>query len=139
MTPSSILPAAALVLLLSGCMSASEHAQQVAAGTAAQDRLTLGTVQREIRVGMSGEEVVGILGAPNMVTSDEKRRESWVYDRLATEQVYSSSAGGVNALFLAGASARAGAAQTTQRTLTVIIRFDEARKVRDFSYRSSSF
>ena len=101
--------------------------------------MTLGTVQREIRVGMSGAEVAAALGSPNVVTTDESRRETWVYDRMATERVYSSSTGGVNALFLAGVSGQAGAAQTSQRTLTVIIRFDNAGRVRDFSYRSSSF
>lgn len=133
------LISAAVGLLLASCSPAADHARDVAAGRDAQERLTLGPVQREIRVGMSGTEVASVLGSPNIVTSDENRRESWVYDRMATERVYSASSGGVNALFLAGASRQAGAAQTTQRTLTVIIRFDNAGRVRDFSYRSSSF
>lgn len=139
MRPSARLQAGCVGLLLAACTSASEHARDVAGAAQARDKLTLGMVQREIRVGMSGEEVVGVLGAPNMVTTDEGRRETWVYDRLATEQAYSSSSGGVNALFLAGVSGRSGASQTTQRSLTVIIRFDDVRRVRDFSYRSSSF
>jgi hypothetical protein len=122
-----------------GCTPAQDHARNVAAGADSRERMTLGTVQREIRVGMSGAEVAAALGSPNVVTTDENRRETWVYDRMATERVYSSSSGGVNALFLAGVSGQAGAAQTTQRTLTVIIRFDNAARVRDFSYRSSSF
>lgn len=133
------LASCVVLWMLTGCMPAPEHARAVAAAQQGQDRLTLGNVQKEIRAGMSGADVVAALGSPNIVTSDDRRRETWVYDRIATEQVYSSSAGGVNALFLAGATQRAGAAQTTQRTLTVIIRFDEAAKVRDFSYRSSSF
>ncbi len=127
-----------LTLLLAACSPASEHAQDVGAARAGQDRLALGTVQREIRVGMSGADVVAVLGAPNIVTSDERRRETWVYDRISTETAYSSSAGGVNALFI-GAASRAGAASTSQRTLTIIIRYDESSRVRDFSYRSSSF
>jgi outer membrane protein assembly factor BamE (lipoprotein component of BamABCDE complex) len=127
------------VAFLFGCMPVQEHARNVAAGADARDRMTLGAVQREIRVGMSGSDVVAALGSPNVVTTDENRRETWVYDRMATERVYSSSAGGVNVLFLAGVSGQAGAAQTTQRTLTVIIRFDSAARVRDFAYRSSSF
>jgi outer membrane protein assembly factor BamE (lipoprotein component of BamABCDE complex) len=100
--------------------------------------MTLGTVQREIRVGMSGAEVAAALGSPNIVTTDEQRRETWVYDRMATERVYSNSGGGFT-LLLAGASGRSGAAQSTQRTLTVVIKFDNVSRVRDFSYRSSSF
>ena len=119
--------------------SAADHATQVGASGGSGDRLTVGTVQREIRVGMSSADVVAVLGAPNMVTTDERRRENWVYDRVSTETVYSSSSGGVNALFLAGFGAQAGARRSSQRTLTIIIRYDERGLVRDFAYRSSSF
>jgi hypothetical protein len=33
----------------------------------------------------------------------------------------------------------AGASSSTQRTLTIVIKFDEGNKVRDFAYRQSSF
>jgi outer membrane protein assembly factor BamE (lipoprotein component of BamABCDE complex) len=129
----------ALLLAISACAPASEHARDVAAANAAQDRLTVGTVQREIREGMSGADVASSLGAPNIVTRDSAGEETWVYDRISTTKAYSTSAGGVNALFLAGASASAGASETSQRTLTIVIRFDKSARVRSFSYRSSSF
>lgn len=103
---------------------------------------------------MSSTDVVQLLGSPNLVTTDDQRRESWVYDKIATEHAYSTSSGGVSALILGGAlvgdgavgggvgpgySAGAGAASTSQRTLTVIIKYDEQQRVRDFAYRSSSF
>jgi outer membrane protein assembly factor BamE (lipoprotein component of BamABCDE complex) len=131
------LPLLAGVLLLAGC-TAAQNANSVAAAREGQDRLTLGTVQREVRVGMSGAEVASVLGAPNIVTTDERRRETWVYDRIATERVESRS-GGYGSLLIVGAGGSAGASQTSQRTLTVVIKFDDASKVRDFSYRSSSF
>ncbi|PIY74534.1 MAG: hypothetical protein COY86_02050 [Rhodobacterales bacterium CG_4_10_14_0_8_um_filter_70_9] len=111
----------------------------MAAGRGEGDRLTAGVVQREIREGMSGADVAAALGSPNIVTRDADGRETWVYDRISTEQVFSSSRGGVNALFLAGVNQSAGAASTSQRTLTVVIRFDSAGRVSNFSYRSSSF
>jgi len=126
-------------LLAAGCTSAANQAADVAAAQSAGDRVTVGTVQREIRVGMSGAEVATVLGSPNIVTSDERRRETWVYDRVATENAYSSSSGGVGILFLTGVSGSTGASRTSQRTLTIIIRFDEVGRVRDFSYRSTSF
>jgi len=130
-------------------MSASKHSEDVQQGLEG-DKLTLGRVQREIRQGMSGAEVAEVLGSPNIVSTDEQGREVWVYDRIATDTVHSSSEGGIAALIFgtpagAGAgglgSARygAGAKSTSQRTLTVIIKFDENRKVRDFSYHSSRF
>jgi outer membrane protein assembly factor BamE (lipoprotein component of BamABCDE complex) len=136
------------VFLVSGCMSAGQH--KAAVRDDSTDRVTVGNVQREIRVGMSGAEVAQVLGSPNIVTTDEKRREAWIYDKVATETAYSTSSGGVAALILgfgsgaAGAVAPsanqgAGAVSTTQRTLTVIIKFDEGGKVRDFAYHASQF
>jgi len=139
MTKSGLLAALAAALLISGCATAPQHAQDVAAGRGEGDRLTAGVVQREIREGMSGADVAAALGSPNIVTRDADGRETWVYDRISTEQVFSSSRGGVNALFLAGVNQSAGAASTSQRTLTVVIRFDSAGRVSNFSYRSSSF
>lgn len=135
-------------MLVSGCMSAGQHRTEVR--DASTDRLTVGTVQREIRVGMPGSGVVQVLGAPNIVTTDENRLEVWVYDKVATETVQSSSTGGVSALILGGsgdlaggavggASRTAGATSRTQRTLTIVIRMDAEGRVRDFSYRASQF
>ncbi|HFD33201.1 MAG TPA: hypothetical protein ENJ28_10920, partial [Gammaproteobacteria bacterium] len=57
-------------VLAAGCMSASQHASDVRRGMDG-DRLTVGTVQREIRVGMTGADVAGVLGSPNIVTKDD--------------------------------------------------------------------
>jgi len=38
-----------------------------------------------------------------------------------------------------GAGRSTGAASTSQKTLAVIIKFDGAKKVRDFAYHTSSF
>lgn len=125
------------ILVAAACMP-SQQAAEVNAAIASGDRLTLGTVQREIRAGMSGAEVVSALGSPNMVTSDGARRETWVYDRISTMSV--TSQGGVGgSLILIGASQSSGVRATQQRTLTIIIRFNETGQVRDFSYRSTSF
>lgn len=137
-----------LPTVLAGCMSASDHRRAVQDDTG--DRLTVGTVQKEIRVGMSGGEVAGVLGSPNIVSTDEDRREVWIYDKVATDYVHSESNGGISALILgvggsvggaggAGYHSSAGAASTSQRTLTVIIKYDHDGKVRDFAYHTSKF
>ena len=134
--------------LASGCQTAAMHKQAVEDDSG--DRLTVEKVQREIRVGMSSADVVSILGSPNMVSTDDERREVWVYDKISTERAYSSSSGGVNALILGfggsgggglggGGNSSAGASSTSQRTLTVIIKFDKESKVRDFAYHTSRF
>ncbi len=137
-----------LISLVVGCQSAAYHKQQVQDDSS--DRMTVGKVQKEIRIGMSGAEVAEALGSPNIVSTDEERREVWIYDKIATDHAYSESRGGVMALILgwggtaAGAasgnvSSSAGASSTSQRTLTVIIKFDREGKVRDFAYHTSRF
>ena len=133
-------------------MTAGEH--RAAIRDDAGDRVTVGTVQKEIKVGMSAAQVAEALGSPNIVTTDEERREVWIYDKISTTNIYSTSSGGVNSLFIGGALSggvlaggllggnvqqSAGATSTSQRTLTVIIKFDKDKKVRDFAYRTSRF
>ncbi len=100
--------------------------------------MTVGVVQREIKKGMSGTAVVEALGSPNIVTKDDKERETWVYDKIATEASYSESQNGLF-LILGGVSNQSGAASVTQRTLTVIIVFDPSGKVESFKYHQSKF
>ncbi len=134
--------------LISGCVSVGEHRQAVSNNEG--ERVTVGTVQKEIKVGMSGAEVVASLGSPNIVSTDEERREVWIYDKLSTETAYSTSKGGISTLILgwggsiAGGgggsySKSTGASSTSQRTLTVIIKFDKNSRVRDFAYHTSRF
>lgn len=150
-----ILRTAALFLLLtsiSACGGAQHHRAAVSADDG--DRISVGTVQREIRVGMSGGEVASVLGSPNIVSTDEDRREVWIYDRISTERVYSSDSGGISSLILGGGiigdgllggagggryDSGSGASSTSQKTFTVIIKFDNQKRVRDFAYHTSRF
>ena len=141
----SVLP---VVFLAAGCQTTAFHRAQVQDNST--DRISVGTVQKEVRVGMSGAEVAQVLGSPNIVSTDEQRREVWIYDKIATDHAYSTSSGGISALILgfgsgaaggggAGFNASSGASSTSQRTLTVIIKFGADHKVRDFAYHTSRF
>jgi len=137
----SLLASTAILL---GACSATQHRAEVKDDSI--DRVTVGTVQREITVGMPSGSVAAILGAPNIVSTDAERREVWIYDKISTDVSYSRSSGVVAGLLVgssgggaAGGSKNAGAASSSQRTLTIIIKYDDAGFVRDFSYRTSSF
>lgn len=142
-----------LLVTVCGCRTAGEHAASL---HSEQDRrMTVGVVQKEIRVGMPQIEVAAALGSPNIVSRDLEGRESWVYDKIATEASYSSDSGGIggaaagggapgsSVLVLGGVGSgyrrHAGASAVTQRTLTVIIKYDGAGLVESFSYHSSTF
>lgn len=119
-------------LLITGC--ATNEAQPQAGVT----NLTVGQVQKEIRVGMSGAEVAQVLGSPNIVSSDENRHEVWVYDKISTQISQKAHSAGVW-LLLIGAGGGGSHASQSQNTLTIVIKFDENKRVRDFSYHSSRF
>ena len=133
--------------LAAGC-SATQHRADVQDDST--DRLTVGIVQKEIYIGMSGAEVVSVIGSPNIVSTDSDRNEVWVYDKIATDVAYSNSEGGVLGLIfgpigsaaggVVGTGSRsAGARSTSQRTLTVVINFGPDDRVNDFAYHTSRF
>jgi len=133
-----------ILVLLSGCLAVlftacTPAGRAVNTHEGLQDnKLTVGTVQKEIRKGMSGAEVAGALGSPNIVSTDEQGREVWIYDKISTETVYSEGSG-YGTLILFGYLGSAGASSTSQQTLTIIIKFDNDKKVRDFAYHASRF
>ncbi|MBT8621538.1 outer membrane protein assembly factor BamE domain-containing protein [Polynucleobacter paneuropaeus] len=134
----ALMLAPIVLVTLTGCYPTSLMDQQkdMNAAKGEGDNLSIGKVQKEIKVGMSSSDVVSVLGSPNMVTTDDKRRESWVYDKVSTEGMASTSAGRG---FLWFPSDRNATVSRTQKTLTIVIKFDEKGMVRDFAYNTSKF
>ena len=135
-----LLAALAAVTVLAGCAMDQYYNPQ------ADEQLTVGTVQREIRIGMSGADVASVLGSPNVVSTDENRNEVWIYDKISTQYVRADARAGILAIgggsdvaAVGGASASQGSGATSQRTLTVIIKFGDDDLVRDFAYHTSRF
>jgi outer membrane protein assembly factor BamE (lipoprotein component of BamABCDE complex) len=111
-----------------------------------EERLTVGTAQREIHLGMPSADVAEALGSPNLVSTDGERREVWVYDRISTEVIRADASAGIWVLLfgssgggLTGIGGSRSKETTTQRTLTIIVKFDGESRVRDFSYHTSRF
>jgi outer membrane protein assembly factor BamE (lipoprotein component of BamABCDE complex) len=102
------------------------------------DNLTVGKVQGEIKVGMSAAAVAEVLGSPNIVTTDELRREVWVYDKVSSDRVDTRTSSYATLIIL-GASKGSSQSSTRQRTLTIIIKYDEQKLVRDFAYNFTQF
>lgn len=128
------------ILGLAGCTGAQHYNPQ------ADEQLTVGAVQKEIRIGMAGGQVAEILGSPNIVSTDENRNEVWIYDKISTQYVRADAqagilaiGGGSDVIGGVGASGSQSSGATSQRTLTVVIKFDENGLVRDFAYHTSRF
>lgn len=128
---------------LTGCANVADHRKSLE--NSSEQKLTLGTAQRTITQGMAQSDVVAALGSPNMVTKDKEGIETWIYDKFSTDSAYSTSSGGVAGLVIGAsgagfgnASQAAGASSRTQRTLTIILKFKDAR-VKEFTYNSTAF
>ena len=85
-SPQNLVITAMAVLLAAGC-SATHHAQDVRAADDT-DRITVGTVQKEITLGMSAADVAAVLGSPNIVTTEEERQDILMsyHEKLTSDQ-----------------------------------------------------
>jgi len=125
-----------LMLLVSiGCASTTHQRELHSAN---ERNLTVGVVQMQIHKGMDQAAVAEALGAPNIVSKAKDGRDTWIYDKISSEVSYSKSKG-YGTLLLIGASKSRGAAASTQKTLTIVIKYDESQLVDTFSYHTSTF
>lgn len=116
------------LIMVNGCQSTNNS----------KNNLTVGLVQQKIKKGITKVQVMEILGSPNIVTSNNNGGETWVYDRISTETNASSSASGLS-LILVNLGKGNSNVSSTQKTLTVIIKFNQNDIVVDFSYKTSTF
>lgn len=105
----------------------------------AQDTtMTLGVAQRDVKIGTSQDQVALALGSPNIVTTDSDGKETWIYDKVSSVTSYNTSGFAVG-IILAGYGKGKENAQSSQKTLTIVIKFDKNKKVESFQYHMSSF
>jgi hypothetical protein len=148
----AILPQILMVVGGVSCVNARTNLDEV--HSQAEQEFTLGIVQRDLHKGMTQAEVAAALGSPNIVNRDREGVEAWVYDKIASVTSYSRSSGGFAGLGGGGGSPGSGlllglgmgsydkntaAVASTQKTLTVIIKFGKDGRVSDYSYHSSKF
>ena len=156
-----------IAFLIPGCLqspvpqkTAAQHQQEL--GSSQENKMTLGLVQSSIKEGMSQADVASVLGSPNIVTQDSAGNDTWIYDKISTETTHSGSSqsqnssvgvGGGGGTVLGnillgvvggisqsqGSSNNAGASSQSQKTLTVVIKFDKNRSVSSIKYNYSSF
>jgi outer membrane protein assembly factor BamE (lipoprotein component of BamABCDE complex) len=101
--------------------------------------LTHGNVQLNLHVGETTQtQVLEAFGAPNIVSIDGSNQEVWTYQRQATV-AESSSVSNYWTIVLFGGTAKAAGFEQTQRTMTLLIKFDARKVVADFRSRSSEF
>ena len=122
-----------LILLVSGVFFSGCIAPSHRGDVDSKGNLTVGTVQKSIKHGMSSVGVAEVLGSPNIVQNDGMG-EVWIYDKISSQVSASRSSGTL--ILISGSS---GSASSSQRTLTIIIKFDQESKVKKFTYHTSRF
>ena len=101
--------------------------------------MTHGNVQMNLKIGETSQtQVLEVFGAPNITSIDGSGQEVWTYQRAATTS-QSASSNGYWTILLAGQSQEASGLEQTQRTMTLIIKFNDRKIVSDFRSRSSEF
>jgi outer membrane protein assembly factor BamE (lipoprotein component of BamABCDE complex) len=129
-----LLPIVVAAVVLSAC--APVPTKPV---TTRNSELTHGNVQLNLKVGETSQtQVLEVFGAPNITSVDGSGQEVWTYQRAATVAQSTSSSSGWTIL-LAGGSREAAGFEQTQRTMTLIIKFNDKKIVSDFRSRSSEF
>lgn len=126
-----------------------------------EQEFTLGMVQRQVKIGASQDEVALALGSPNIVTQDAEGKETWIYDKVAstiTDRCKCESAM-ENATYtryfwhdlltfvtlgLINKDVKpelkdVSQVVSSQKTLTVVIKFDKSNRVESLTYNMSRF
>ena len=89
-------------------------------------KITLGAVQSQVKKGASRSDVINALSSPNIVTSNADGSETWVYDKVSTEQENAAGSNG-------NVSVR------STRTMMVVVKFDKSHIVDSVQYRQTSY
>ncbi len=114
-----------------------KHPEACNTGAIKEANLTLGVAQKSVKIGATQEEVTLALGAPNIVTTDSNGKETWIYDKVSSVTSYDNN--GFHAgIILVNYARNGGSSQASQKTLTIIIKFNN-QKVESFKYHMSSF
>lgn len=126
-----------------------------------EQEFTLGLVQRQVKIGASQDEVAVALGSPNIVTQDAEGKETWIYDKVSssiTDRNKNESAiensmytryawHDLLTLVTLGLINKdvkpelkdVSQVVSSQKTLTVVIKFDKLNKVESLTYNMSKF
>ena len=119
-----LIPIVASTFVVAGCQY--NPLATIPARKQETQKITLGSVQSQVKVGVSSADVINALGSPNIVTTNADNTETWVFDKILSEtEVASGSFGAVRT--------------QTSKTLLVTIKFNKQNKVEDVKYRQTSY
>jgi hypothetical protein len=138
----------------------AERVDTPTAGTAERpSNLSYGTVTATVKKNQTTQaDLIELFGGPNISTTDKDGTETWVYERSASTTdsagtadqkqfaAFFGAGGTIGNAAIGGGASGAAAKQndqrrtvTTVRTLTVVVKFNPDKTVKDYSARASYF
>ena len=112
-----------VIVFLISCASTPEE----------RSNLTFGMVKKHLVKGhTTQEEVIGIFGAPNIITKRPGKQETWVYEKVSHET--SSSKGIFGICGIGDAQTQSGT-----KTMTLMLYFDENDTFSDYSVMETHY
>ena len=131
----TVIVTLAFTLALAAC-SATPH---INSADTASNPYTHGNVQLTLKKGITDQsDVLNTFGPPNVATIDASGNEVWTYQKNATVAKATESNAYGTIIILGGSHSTSGFEQSS-RTMTLIIKFDESKKVTDFKSMATSF
>lgn len=122
------------LLVMNGCVTAPSGT-----GVSSPNQFTHGNVTLNLKKGVTTQvEVLRLFGAPNIATVDDSGQEVWSYQKYASV-AKSSTSEGFFTIVLAGGGRTSSQAESTNRTMTLIIKFGSDKVVSEFSSFTSNF
>ena len=119
---------------LTGCMTNATKTEELN-----RTPFTHGNVQINLVKDVTTQsEVLEVFGPPNVATINSDGLEVWSYQKNSQVSKSTQSSGNVNVIIFGGSSSSTGF-ETTSRTMTLILKFDEDKVLREFNSMSSNF
>lgn len=124
-----------------GCVSSNGQS------AAEKTNLTYGAVKSQIKKGETNQqEVIQLLGSPNITTKNKQGDEVWTYSKTASKSESAKSSGSMGILGVGAAVIGAGGVSGSKAvdtnsvsTFDLIITFDQNDVVKDYSIVTSKF
>ena len=120
---------AAAILALTACATPSPPPEP--------QKLAVDAVQHEIKAGLDQAAVLEALGPATRISADSQHGEVWTYENIASDRVDTEKSVGGGLIVFSGPRG-ADMNSASERTLTIVIYYDEAKKVREVAYNYSS-
>jgi outer membrane protein assembly factor BamE (lipoprotein component of BamABCDE complex) len=131
-----LLVAVSLVAV-SAC-STTQYGSTASANASYRD--VAASAERRVVLGMGTTNIAAVLGSPSIIADHENDETTWTYDSISSDVSYARNGNAIVGVIFDRSfdnSIAREADYSLQPTMTVVIRFNQYDRVRDFSYFAS--